>query len=387
MQAVENIMTKEIDDMIDFLLFEKGVNIKANCISEKALILDATDKINQDADKFVHCKFEIKTGDIIEFNERKHIITSQIIKNSNSYCAKLKQCTYNIAFNFDGNIKRFNAFIETKAMDIETNRFMSLAKGTIIVSVQENDNTKNIKLNQRFINTGRAWEVTGIDRSVIGLIRLYCNLTAKHSDDDMVREIVDYYKYKYSISVVNKQPVGVVTGETMQLILVGTDNGATAETLPDLICTSSDEAIATVTNTGLITGITDGETVITCTIAEYSDISVQVNIMVAPTVPDSYSVIISGKSTIKVGGSEYEYTAMIYKNGTVVTDKPVVWSISNSDDSSIARATILSCTNTSCNVIANNNKENIGKTVILKAVLSDDSSVYSEYKIKIISLL
>ena len=60
-------MQRSIDEMIDFFLFEKGDDIKINGVLQRALVLDATDKINQDADKIILCKAEIKTGDVIEY--------------------------------------------------------------------------------------------------------------------------------------------------------------------------------------------------------------------------------------------------------------------------------------------------------------------------------
>lgn len=381
-------MNSTIDEMIDFLLFEKGENIQINSVSQKAFILEAAEKINQDADKYIHCKFEIKTGDIIDYRNKKYIISSQIIKSTNSYSAKLKQCTYSIAFNFTGNVKWFNTYIETKVMDIETNQYMSLASGTIVVTIQENANSKNIALAQRFINTGRAWEVTGIDRSNIGLIRLYCDLTGKTADDDMVNEIADYNKYahNYAISVSNQQPVGVAVGATAQLIFVVTNGTSAVTPQLDLICTSSAQAVATVTNTGLITGIAAGTAVITCTIAEYPNVSVQVNIEVKATVADSYSITISGNTKLKVGGSNSTYTSTIYNNGTAVSGKAVTWSIRNADTSTTARATISSYTDLTCKAKAPDISDSIGAKVILKATLSDNSNIYYEYQISLISL-
>jgi len=91
------LMKRTIDDMIDFFLFEKGKGILVNDISMKAVILDAIEKINEDADKIIHCKIEIKTGDNVEYIGQKYLITSQIDKNSNSYSAKIKQCNHKVA--------------------------------------------------------------------------------------------------------------------------------------------------------------------------------------------------------------------------------------------------------------------------------------------------
>jgi len=386
---VGGLMNGTIDDLIDFLLFEKGKDIKVNGVSQRAIITEANEKIAQNADKYIHCKFTIQTGDIIEYDNKKYIITSQIIKSTNSYCARLEQCTYNIAFNFKGKIERFDAFIETKVMDIETNQFMSLPSGKIIVYLRENTYSKSIALRQRFINTGQAWEVTGIDRSALGLVKLYCDLTTTAKDDDLVNEIAGYLKYarSYTLSIANKQPVGIIKGGTTQLVFVSTDGNSTVKELPKLVCSSSDTTIALVTDTGLITGITEGNAVINCYMADYPEVSMQAIIRISETVADSYSISISGKAEVSIGGLYYTYMASVYKNGIEVGDKSVVWSISNEDDSTEAKVRIHSYTETTCRLIAIDSKDNLWETIILKATLSDDSSVYGEQRIKLISLI
>ena len=89
---------------------------------------------------------------------------------------------------------------------------------------------------------------------------------------------------------------------------------------------------------------------------------------------------------MKVGGSSGTYTATIYNNGTAVTGKAVTWSIRNADASTTARATISLYTDLTCKAIAPDIANSIGATVILKATLSDNSSVFCEYQISLISL-
>jgi hypothetical protein len=68
---------QDIDAMIDFFLYEKGESIKINGADQVALIIDAVDKITYYNDKIIRCKLQIKTGDIVEYNNFKYIIISQ----------------------------------------------------------------------------------------------------------------------------------------------------------------------------------------------------------------------------------------------------------------------------------------------------------------------
>ena len=83
----------KIDDMIDFFLYEKGESIKINGTDEAALIVDAADKLTYYDDKIIRCKCQIRTGDIVEYNNLKYMIISQIDREENSYRARMRKCS------------------------------------------------------------------------------------------------------------------------------------------------------------------------------------------------------------------------------------------------------------------------------------------------------
>ena len=97
---------RNIDEMIDFFLYEKGETIEINGVAQIALIIDAVEKLNYYDDKIIRTKVEIKTGDIVEYNNLKYLIISQIDKEENSYRSRIRKCSYKMAFNFAGNIKQ-----------------------------------------------------------------------------------------------------------------------------------------------------------------------------------------------------------------------------------------------------------------------------------------
>lgn len=106
-------------------------------------------------------------------------------------------------------------------------------KRKIEVWVQENTESIKAALNQRFLLTNQAYQVTGIDRTIPGLMRLICELTQSNEYDNFTLEIADYYRYvhEYTITINNTQPIGVTAGNTVQLSTTVKDNGTTIEKL------------------------------------------------------------------------------------------------------------------------------------------------------------
>ena len=383
-------MERTIDEMIDFFLFEKGEDVLLNNIGYKAVVIDATDKINIDADKIIHCKVEIKTGDIVEYNSRKYIITSQIDKNPNSFCGRMKQCNYSIAFNFEGNVKWFNALIETKVMDIDTNQYMSLATGTIKVSLQDNADSRDIVIGSRFINTARAWQVNGIDKASLGLIILNCDMVATSSSDDLDAGIANRWQYEsthtYILSIENGVSMNVSLNDIAQLIISVTDNGIAMNPLPALTYMSSDSSVLAVDNTGKLMGVNPGTATVTCHMTYENTVQSTIYITVVEIVSHVYTITVTGSTTVKLGQSQ-SYVAHFYDNGTEVFDKSAIWTIRNQDGTtSPAYATITTSTGNSVTIKGNSSSTYVNKYIVLKATLSDDETVFKEFIVQLKSL-
>jgi len=384
-------MKKTIDEMIDFFLFEKGEDVLLNNIGYKAVVLDANEKINRDNDKIIHCKVEIKTGDIVEYEGRKYIITSQIDNNQNSFCGRMKQCNYSIAFNFAGNVKWFDALIETKVMDIDTNKYMSLASGTIKVSLQDNADSRDIAITSRFLNTARAWQVNGIDKATLGLIILTCDMGLIEASDDVNSGIANRWQYElthtYVLSIGNGTSMNVSLNDIAQLNINVTDNGIVMNPLPALTYMSSDSSVLAADNTGKLMGINSGTATVTCHMTYENTIQSTIDITVVEVFTHVYTIGITGSTTIKIGMSK-SYVAQFYDNGIEVFDKQAIWTITNQDGStSPAYATITASTANSVTIKGNSSSTYVNRYMVLTATLSDDATVFKEFIVQLKSLI
>lgn len=381
---------KDIDEMIDFFLYEKGESIKVNGAGQTALIIDAVDKLTYYDDKIIRCKYHIKTGDIVEYNNLKYIIISQIDKEENSYRARIRQCSYRIAFNWSGTIKWFDGIEESKVFDVSTGTYISIASGNIYITVQYNSDTRNIALNQRFYVTNQPFKVTGIDKSQEGLVKFNCVLDLIDTlNDDVENNIVDRWKYEtghtYTLTINNGDTANVLINDIIQLNLLATDNG-TALANPVVTFTSSDSNIASIDNTGKVMGIALGQAVIIAKLTYHDAISDSIVITTVETFTHNYTIDITGSTTIKLGQSQ-SYVAHIYDNGTEVFDRSVIWSVRNQDGTtSSAYASITASTGNSVTIKANSSSSYINRYIVLKATLSDDETVFKEFSVQLKSL-
>jgi Bacterial Ig-like domain (group 2). len=383
-----NNVVERVDELFDFFIYEWGENIKINDAGAVAVIVSPDNTIGEYDDKLIMVKSECKIGDIITYQEKKHLIFYPVEHHTNSYVGRIRSCNHRIAFNYTGDVEWFDVLIESKTFDIEEGKVISLPSGQIIVWLQENVESIKVALNQRFLNTGRAWQVTGIDRTKPGLMKLFCELTLSNADDDFTLGIADYKKYlhSYELSIANTQPVGVALRQTTQLIFVLKDNGTQVTTLPEITCTSSYTAIATVDNTGLITGVSNGTAAITALLTKYPDVKVNISVAVSGVIVPSYSIIlVANPAEITLGSSFAKVvTATLYENGTKITAQPVTWSITNENGTATTKANISSYTDTTCSVKAPENYDNIDEVVVVTAALKSDSSVKGNISLRIV---
>ena len=300
-------------------------------------------------------------------------------------------CNHRVAFNFSGNIKWFDVLIETKVMDIDSNQYMVLPVGKIKVSLQDNSDTRDISLGKRFINTGRAFEVSGKDKASKGLIILTCDLKSTNFNDDLTSEIANRWQYEiahtYALSIDNGSSMNVQLNDTAQLNIIVTDNKIVMTTLPALTYISSDQNVLTVDNNGKLMGINSGTATITCQMTYKTSVKAVIDITVVENANHVYTINVTGSTTVKLGQSQ-SYVARFYDNGTEVFDKSAIWTICNQDGTIVsAYATITTSTGNGATVKASSNISYISKYVVLKATLSDDSAVFKEFTIQLKSLI
>lgn len=378
-------VAEAIDELIDFFLYERGEEIAINDTTTAAVVTEAEMQVGLYDDKIIICKNELKRGDVINYAGKSRLIYYPVDHRNQSYAGRARECNQRIAFNYAGDVHWFDVIMEAQTYDIEAGKVISLPEGKLEVWVQENAESIKVTLNQRFLLTNRAYQVTGIDRTIPGLMRLICELTQSNEYDNFTLEIADYYRYthEYTIAINNSQPIGVTAGNTVQLSTTVKDNGKTVET-KTVTYESENSQIATVDSGGLVTAVAEGTVNIVAKLSDDPAVSQTVSVVVAQAPPASYSISVSGNSTLKVGFTR-TVTATVYAGEVVASDKNVSWSIRNGDGSSTVKATLSEQTGTTCKVLCDN-EDYIDDIIYVVATLVDDTSVTNELKMTIAGL-
>jgi hypothetical protein len=383
-------MARSIETMMDFFLREKGEHIDINGVQQLALIRDAIDKIQTSDEKIIRAAALIHTGDFIDYRDERYLITSEVDNNKKSYRSRIRKCNYRIAFNWNGNVKWFDAIVEGKSFSVDAGSVISFPDGKIQLYLQDNADTRAIKLSQRFYNTHQPFKVEGIDRTVRGIIKLSCILVSiSTSDDDVDNNIADRWKYEvvhtHALTIDNGSSANVLVHDILQLNCTVTDDGNPISN-SSMTFTSSEPNVVSVDNQGKVMGIEAGEATITARMTYHPTIQAAIEITTVETMTHTYTISLTGNPTIKIGQSA-SYFSHIYDNGTEVFDQSVQWSLRNQDNSTPIMGSITASTGNSATVKGGSSSGYINKYIVLTATLTNDLTVTVEKTIQLKSLI
>ena len=265
-----------LQDKFNSHMNKYGKVIEINGLDAIGFFMEIDNKSSTD-EKYLFAGInQVSQGNVIQYNNTKWLCTENPVNINNVYDKSIiKQVKYSIKFAMpSGSLNIFPSIIDTKALDTNTGQYITMPEGKILVTMPENEDSNNITVDLRFIIMGSAWKVTGIDKSKIGLITLYCDINQFDTvNDDIENEIADKVKYihTYTINITNGDSAELDYRETtLQLTVECKDNGAVVEN-PVVTYSSDNEEVATVDNNGLVTCHAIGEAVITATYNNVSD--------------------------------------------------------------------------------------------------------------------
>ena len=224
----------------------------------KGLIKEIDDKLEGIDSKYLFTMEDLAQGTEISCGNINYLVMTRNEKvNGVYYKYTIQKCPYYVNFEVGGVLQRIPSIIQTKTIDVQTNQSIILPEGKIIITISRNNTTDKISINDRFITMGSAWKISGLDKSLEGLIKVNADKDQTTETDDLVNEIPNGIKQPSYSFTVNPASISIKKGQKQQLNIIVSQNGTTIEN-PTLIYMSSDENIATISDTGMITGIDDG---------------------------------------------------------------------------------------------------------------------------------
>lgn len=320
---------KHVDSDFNYIQSMAGDDILINddTQAKKAIINNLP--VNGQSDlRTISSTEELNRGDYITWDSGKWLIISEIgHKRFNYYKGLIQHCNYNIKFIFsDGMVREFPSIVDSRYFDVETHQYINIATGKVIVTMQVNEDSQKIELNKRFIKMGNAFKVVGKDLTKNGLMVLYCDLDAiDTSIDDVENEVANGKEYTYSLSISNGDTASLSIDDTLQLAVVLQLNGTTV-TNKEIGYSSSSSNIATIDQTGLITGISEGECILTAYMVDMPNVQDTITVTVEEEIQDNFTYEIVGASEI-VKGSSQTYQAKKYNNGVLVANPQFTFTI------------------------------------------------------------
>lgn len=252
-------------------------------------------------------------GTIFVLKGENYLVVSQDSQESNIYYTSMAmKCSTTLTINYNGKYHVIPFVVSSDRYSVTENNTISIINGSVIVYTGLNDIVESMK--GKYRNFGGTYEVKNHFYND-NLAYIYMSREANSPDE-------------YLLSYDGITTLDINDG-TYQLSFTAVKNGEVVSN-PTLTYASSDEAIATVNASGLLTMLTNGNVTITATWAE-GNVSGSTNITIsgeiAPVVEGTS--LISGNAQLKVGYAR-SYTAIFKdKNDNVIDGIVPVWSISH----------------------------------------------------------
>ncbi|MFT5872847.1 MAG: hypothetical protein ACI8WT_001785 [Clostridium sp.] len=274
-----------------------------------------------------------------------------------------------------------NTIIDNGTISLDIDKYMIMEDNTLSCQIGycELSKVKNMIVGVRFILNDTVWKIEGINKVSEVLVEGEGIINIKLTSDIFIPEdnratgvaynediiITDMHTIILTSTVTNTD---ITINGTGQITTSISDNGATIIN-PILTYMSSDNNIATVSNVGLITAITEGNSIITV-----SYISVD-NVLYTTTI--EITVIIAVARTFTISG------ANPISNATPIVDK-VYTVIDNATGLAVSDLvfTYVSSNLTKCSITSStNNTVTLHPMVASQIRLDATSGIYSCYKI------
>lgn len=297
----------------------------------------------------------------------------------------VRKCNNTLLFypNESSVLNEVSCIIGKGSISQDTNNFISLPADENLIICPNTINTLKINETTRFILSGDAYIVVGVDKlSNPGLLNIRIKEDQIIEDDNLELGIANYWSHQhvYTVDIQNSDPT-LHVNDTLTLNVIATDNSIQVLS-PTLSYQSSDINVATVVN-GIVTCIAEGTAIIT---VSYNGVSDSISLIVqSEVIVDNYTVDIVGSTTVKIN-SNITLTSTVFNNGTIDLNKSVVWEVYNQDGSSVGYVNIVSFDGSSITLKAVNNVNYVNKFIVVRASKSDDILIYDEHIIQIKSI-
>ena len=256
----------------------------------------------------------IKHTDKVSLIENTYIVVSKQ-EDSKGYDLCYIQRSNNTLLFYDSSstLHSIPCIISKGSISLDEQKIISILDSEIAVQISNTSITRQIKINNVYRIGLRNYTVTDInDITIPGLLLL-----------KMVYSEVEQVIPSYSLTILNGDSIQADINTPVQLNIQVKDR-ETIITSPLLIFASSNNLIAIVSSTGLVSFLSVGNVVISCKLDNDNLIQDSIGIEIVEEEQNNYTVEISGSTSI-IKTYTKEYLAVFKNNGLPIIKESSFW--------------------------------------------------------------
>lgn len=260
----------------------------------------------------------IAQGQLLKFKDNYFLsLNQETIENEVYKKSDLLQVNTEIHTITSGYELYIRAYAEDlSSVGITGNSTISVVGGNISFIAQDDTNSRRLAIDATFTALGGTWKITNVYYKC-GLCYIFTSRTANSTANPT-----------YALSITGGDTCTMTESTQMTATATITDSGTTTTILnPTIEWTSSDANVATVSSTGLVTGVSAGTATITAHWVEH-DVTATKDITIKSNVVITYTATItpSGSTTIRTGTAKLFTAAFTDSTGAAANLTPV-WTL------------------------------------------------------------
>jgi len=332
----KNVQLQQAKDRYDIQRYQsnEGSSVMIDDITTQVIIQSHLNPLNEGKyDKKIHMPIDtiVNTGSIVEWEGNKWIIVSNI-DNLQAYktVSMIKSNNTIKFYDSSSTLHTIPCIISKGSISLDEQKIISTLDSEIAVQISNTSITRQIPMNYVFKIGLRNYMVVNIDDiTVNGLLLI-----------KMAYSEVEQVFPSYSLTILNGDSIQADINTQVQLNIQVKDR-ETIITSPLLTFASSNNLIATVSSTGLVSFLSVGNVVISCKLDNDNLIQDSIGIEIVEEEQHNLTVEVSGSiSIIKTYSSTY--TCTFKDNGIAITDSSVFYLTGDDGVSETVLASIVS---------------------------------------------
>ena len=313
----------------------EGFSTIIDDITTQVIVQSHSNPLNEGKyDKKIHMPIEtvVNTGSIVEWEGSKWIIISNIDNLQAYKTASMIKSNNTIQFyDSTSTLHTIHCIISKGLISLDEQKIISTLDSEIAIQISNTDITRQIPMNYVFKIGLRNYTVVNIDDiTVNGLLIL-----------KMVYSEVEQVFPSYSLTILNGDSIQADINTPVQLNIQVKDR-ETIITSPLLTFTSSNNLIANVSNTGLVSFLSVGGVSISCKLDNDNLIQDSIGIENVEEEKHNYTAVIDLGSISIIKTYSSTYTCTFKDNGIAITDTSVFYLTSDDGISETVLASIVS---------------------------------------------